>query len=128
MQPQKVDFVSIPTRDLDRAATFYGETIGLARDPLSISTWPEFTAGNVTLAVAVPEQIDMEFAPLPIGAIAIRVPDVADARTELEQHGVAFEGDTFDSGACHMAFFRDPDGNGLMLHHRYEPYHDGTMP
>ena len=128
MQAQKVDFVSIPTRDLDRAATFYGETIGLARDPLSNSTWPEFTAGNVTLAVAVPEQIDMEFAPLPFGAIAIRVPDVADARTELEQHGVAFEGDTFDSGACHMAFFRDPDGNGLMLHHRYEPYHDGTMP
>ena len=70
----------------------------------------------------------MEFAPLPPGAIAIRVPDVADTRTELEQHGVAFEGDTFDSGACHMAFFRDPDGNGLMLHHRYKPYHDGSTP
>lgn len=128
MQAQKVDFVSIPTRDLDRAATFYGETLGLERDPLSSSAWPEFTVGNVTLSVVVPEQIGLEFAPLPFGAIAIRVPDVADARSELEQQGIAFERDTFDSGACHMALFRDPDGNGLMLHHRYKPYHDGTTP
>jgi len=128
MQAQRVDFVSIPTRDVDRAATFYGQTLGLERDPLSNSAWPEFTAGNVTLAVVVSEQIGMEFAPLPTGAIAIRVPDVGDARTELEKEGIAFEGDTFDSGACHMAFFRDPDGNGLMLHHRYQPYHDGSLP
>jgi hypothetical protein len=26
-----------------------------------------------------------------------------------------------DSGVCHMAHFRDPDGNALMLHHRYAP-------
>lgn len=26
-----------------------------------------------------------------------------------------------DSGVCHMAFFRDPAGNALMLHHRYAP-------
>ena len=128
MQAQKVDFVSIPTRDLDRAATFYGETLGFERDSLSNSAWPEFTAGNVTLAVVVPDQIGMEFVPLPSGAIAIRVPDVADARTELEAQGVVFEGETFDSGACRMAFFRDPDGNGLMLHHRYKPYHDGSTP
>jgi len=128
MEAQKVDFVSIPPRDLDRAASFYGDTLGLERDPLSDSAWPEFTAGNVTLAVVVPEQIGMEFAPLPTGAIAIRVPDVSDARSELEQEGIAFEGETLDSGACHMAFFRDPDGNGLMLHHRYKPYHDGSTP
>ena len=35
--------------------------------------------------------------------------------------GVAFAGDTFDTGVCHMAFFADPDGNALMLHHRYAP-------
>lgn len=32
-----------------------------------------------------------------------------------------FAGETIDSGVCHMAFFADPDGNGLMLHHRYAP-------
>jgi len=120
MQPQKVDFVSIPTRDLDRAATFYGETLGFERDPLTSSAWPELTAGNVTLSVVVPEQIGLELAPLPFGAIAIRVPDVAEARTELEQQGIAFERDTLDSGACHMAFFHDPDGNLLMLHRRFD--------
>jgi hypothetical protein len=34
-------------------------------------------------------------------------------------------GDVLDSGVCHMAFFRDPDRNDLMLHHRYAPRSDG---
>jgi hypothetical protein len=25
-----------------------------------------------------------------------------------------------------VAFFEDPDGNALMLHHRYAPHADGT--
>jgi hypothetical protein len=29
--------------------------------------------------------------------------------------------DILDTGVCHMAFFRDPDGNALMLHRRYAP-------
>ena len=53
--------------------------------------------------------------------IALRVDDVAAARTELESRGVEFQGETIDSGVCHMAFFHDPDGNALMLHHRYAP-------
>jgi catechol 2,3-dioxygenase-like lactoylglutathione lyase family enzyme len=128
IQAQRVDFVAIPTRDRERAAHFYGETLGLERDARSSSTWPEFTAGNVTLAVVVPEEMGLEFESLPFGAIAIRVPDVHDARAKLEGEGVKFERDTFDSSVCHMAFFRDPDGNGLMLHHRYAPYADGSEP
>ena len=31
------------------------------------------------------------------------------------------QGDTLDTGVCHMALFADPDGNDLMLHHRYAP-------
>jgi catechol 2,3-dioxygenase-like lactoylglutathione lyase family enzyme len=125
---QRVDFVAIPVHEKDRAERFYGETLGLQRDPRSGASWPEFSAGNVTLSVVVPEEIGLEFAPLPFGAIAIRVPDVADARARLEHEGVEFERETFDSGVCHMAFFRDPDGNGLMLHHRYAPYADGSTP
>ena len=34
---------------------------------------------------------------------------------------MSFAADTLDSGVCHMAFFKDPDGNALMLHHRYAP-------
>jgi predicted enzyme related to lactoylglutathione lyase len=125
---QQVDFVSIPVRDADRAAQFYEETIGLKRDPLSNSDWPEYRLGNVTLSIVVPEQIGWELVTTPPGTVAIRVPDVAEARKKLEAAGVEFLGESFDSGVCHMAFFKDPDGNGLMLHHRYAPYHDGTLP
>ena len=53
--------------------------------------------------------------------IALHVDDVAQARATLNERGVTFAGDTFDTGVCHMAFFADPDGNALMLHHRYAP-------
>jgi predicted enzyme related to lactoylglutathione lyase len=125
---QRVDFVSIPVTDKDRAMVFYGETLGLERDPKSSASWPEYTLGNVTLSLVFPEEIGWPMVNTPPGALAIRVPDVADARAKLEGAGVEFTGDTFDSGVCHMAFFKDPDGNGLMLHHRYAPYSDGTTP
>jgi catechol 2,3-dioxygenase-like lactoylglutathione lyase family enzyme len=125
---ERVDFVSIPVRDKDRAAKFYGETLGLERNPLTGDAWPEFETGNVTLAVVVPEAMGLEFESLPFGSIAIRVPDVGEARAKLEAAGIEFERDNFDSGVCHMAFFRDSEGNGLMIHHRYAPYADGTTP
>ena len=46
---------------------------------------------------------------------------VEAARAELESRGVTFVPETMDSGVCHMAYFSDPDGNALMLHHRYAP-------
>ena len=125
---QRVDFVAIPTRDRDRTERFYGETLGLERNPNSTDTWVEFETGNLTLALVEPEKFGMEFAPLPFGAIAIRVPDVAEARKALVEAGVEITGDTWDSGVCNGVSFTDPDGNGLMIHHRYAPYPDGTMP
>ena len=53
---------------------------------------------------------------------ALRVPDVAEARRELEEKGVEFNGDVLDTGVCHMAFFADPDGNQIVLHRRYAPH------
>jgi catechol 2,3-dioxygenase-like lactoylglutathione lyase family enzyme len=125
---QRVDFVGIPTRDRDRAEQFYSETLGLEKNPNSTDTWVEFETGNVTFALVEPEKFGMEFAPLPFGAIAIRVPDVAAVRNALEQAGVEVKGETWDSGVCHGAAFSDPDGNGLLIHHRYAPYLDGTTP
>ena len=125
---QRVDFVAVPTRDRDRAEKFYAETLGLQKNPLSTETWVEFETGNVTLALVEPERFDMEFAPLPFGAIAIRVPDVEAARKALEDAGVEVKGETWDSGVCNGAAFTDPDGNGLLIHHRYAPYADGRTP
>jgi predicted enzyme related to lactoylglutathione lyase len=128
MQAERVDFIAVPTQDRERAVTFYEETLGLTRNPNSTDTWVEFELGDATLAIVTPEQAGVEFAPLPFGTIAIRVPDVEAAKAELEAAGVEFRGEIWDSGVCNGAVFKDPDGNGLLLHHRYAPYRDGTTP
>jgi predicted enzyme related to lactoylglutathione lyase len=116
-----VDFAPIPTRDLDAAVEFYGDKIGLPRSVyIKDRHYAEFETGNVTLSVYGPEAMGMEFHANG-NPIALHVDDVAAARTTLEGRGVSFSGETLDTGVCHMAFFADPDGNALMLHHRYAP-------
>lgn len=118
---RQVDFVGLPTRDLERAVRFYGETLGLSRSAYRPDRHhAEFETGNLTLNVLHAERMGLEHTPNR-NPIALRVDDVADARHRLEEQGVAFLGETFDTGVCHMAFFQDPDGNALMLHHRYAP-------
>jgi hypothetical protein len=80
----------------------------------------EFETGNLTLQLIEAEAIGLEFS-AGTNPIALHVDDVAAARAELESRGVSFSGETIDSGVCHMALFHDPDGNALMLHHRYAP-------
>jgi catechol 2,3-dioxygenase-like lactoylglutathione lyase family enzyme len=119
MDVETVDFVSVLTQDIPRAKRFYGETLGLPIETEGENDL-EFTLGQVTLDVFNPASVGQEFAPSPAG-IAIRVPDVAAARAELEAKGVQFDGEIVDTGVCHFAFFQDPDGNKLMLHRRYAP-------
>jgi extradiol dioxygenase family protein len=124
----RIDFVAIPTQDRDPIDRFYGDTLGLKRNPNSTDTWVEYETGNVTLALVQPEPIGQPFEPLPGGTIALRVPDVQAAKDELEAAGVAFPAGVIDSGVCHLAPFSDPAGNGLTLHRRYAPFNDGTLP
>ena len=77
----------------------------------------EYETGSLTIAVMQSDAFGLEFAPQS-HPIALHVDDVQSAREELESRGVQFA-DTIDSGVCHMAPFRDPDGNALMFHHRY---------
>jgi len=117
-----VDFVSVPTQDLARAVEFYGTTLGLRRSVhMPERNFAEFETGTVTLSVVDPERMGIgSFSPN-ANHIALHVEDVATARATLEERGVAFAGDTLDTTVCHMAIFADPDGNALMLHHRYAP-------
>ena len=86
---------------------------------------PEFQLGeNVSLYLIDPTNIGREFEGPHMASIALRVPDVEAAKQALEAKGVTFTGETFDTGVCHMALFRDPDGNALMLHRRYAPRED----
>jgi catechol 2,3-dioxygenase-like lactoylglutathione lyase family enzyme len=128
IEVERTDFVNIATQDLDRAKRFYGETLGLQRNPRSSDSWPEYETGNLALLLAAAEKTGVPFSPSN-NAIALRVRDVDEAKRQLEDAGVEFEfAETYDSGVCHMAFFRDPDGNALVLHRRYAPYLDGTTP
>jgi len=121
-------FVAVPVQERAPVEDFYGHMLGLERNPNSTETWVEFETSNVTLALVQPEQVGQPFEPLPGGTVAFRVPDVEEAKTQLESMGVEFPAGVIDSGVCHIAPFSDPAGNGLMLHRRYAPFADGTMP
>ena len=113
------DFVCMPTQDFETAERFYGDTLGLRRS----KRWGdmparEFETGSLTIAVMQMDAFGQSFAPH-LGPLALKVDDVHAAREELEAKGVSFAADTIDSGVCHMAIFKDPDGNVLMFHHRY---------
>jgi catechol 2,3-dioxygenase-like lactoylglutathione lyase family enzyme len=114
-----VDFAVIQTQDFDRAIDFYNGTLGLP-ELKRYGRMPgiEFQAGNLTVAILEIEKFGQPFN-VSKSPIMFQVDDVAAAREELEGKGVEFNGDTIDSGVCHQAFFDDPDGNLMGLHHRY---------
>jgi catechol 2,3-dioxygenase-like lactoylglutathione lyase family enzyme len=113
-----VDFVAVPSTDWRRSRAFYVDTLGLRPDATGQS---EFWAGQTCFGIYEPTSFGLEFAPQTTAHIALHVDDVETARAELEERGVEFHGETLDTGVCFMAFFSDPDGNNLMLHHRYAP-------
>ena len=118
MNVEHVDFVSVPVTDLERSTRWYAETLGLPQT--GHGAWPEFELGeNAFLYLLDPTNIGQRFEGPHTSPIALRVADVAEAKRSLEEKGVTFAGDVFDTGVCHMAQFSDPDGNRLMLHRRY---------
>lgn len=115
------DFITVATKDFDSAVDFYGRVLGLEES----KRWGqmpamEFETGNLTIAVLQSDAFGIEFQ-ANNHPIELRVEDFEAARSELEQRGVEFKGETLDSGVCHQAFFEDPDGNALAIHHRYAP-------
>ena len=125
---ERVDYVRVPVTDMEKATHFYGEVLGLERNPNSPDDdWVEYEVGNVTLVVMTPHTHDYEFAPLPPTTIALRVQDVAAAKAKLESAGLPVS-EMWDSGVCRGAGVSDPAGNRILLHHRYAPYADGSTP
>jgi catechol 2,3-dioxygenase-like lactoylglutathione lyase family enzyme len=116
-----VDFITVPTTDYDRAADFYGNTLGL---PFG-KRWGnmpagEFETGNLTIAVMQSDAFGLEFN-ANTHPIEFHVDDFEAAKGELESRGIEFQGEVIDSGVCYQTFFQDPDGNALAIHHRYAP-------
>lgn len=113
-----LDFVAVPSTDPDRTRAFYVDTLGLRPDDKANF---EFWAGETCFGIWEPDKMGGSFAPQKNAHIALHVDDMEATRADLEAKGIEFLGETFDTGVCHMAFFNDPDGNDIMLHHRYEP-------
>jgi catechol 2,3-dioxygenase-like lactoylglutathione lyase family enzyme len=120
------DFITVATQDYDRAAQFYGSVLGL---PLS-KRWGnmpagEFETGSLTIAILQSDAFGIDFQ-ANNHPIELHVDDFLGAKSELEARGVTFKGDVLDSGVCYQAFFEDPDGNALAIHHRYAPQDQGS--
>ncbi len=77
MNIERVDFVDVPSRDLERSIAFYRDVLELPQNPHEPT---EFEAGNVTLALWRPEDQGVEFSSGASHGIALRVADVAAAR------------------------------------------------
>jgi catechol 2,3-dioxygenase-like lactoylglutathione lyase family enzyme len=116
MRVEQVDFVSVPTRDSERALAWYRDVLGLSASEFSEG---EIETPNVTLSFWSPEDQGEEFMPNENG-IALRVADVEAAVEEARVSGAEVIG-IQDSGVCHMGFVKDPDGNVIILHRRYAP-------
>jgi catechol 2,3-dioxygenase-like lactoylglutathione lyase family enzyme len=115
------DFVTVSTKDFEKAVDFYGNVLGLPEG----KRWGdmpavEYETGNLTVAVMQSDAFGLEFH-ANTHPIEFHVDDFEAAKSELESRGVTFEGETLDSGVCYQAFFADPDGNALAIHHRYAP-------
>jgi predicted enzyme related to lactoylglutathione lyase len=121
LEIEGVDYIRIPATDIAASRRFYGEVLGLPPGPTDAGDWVEFQAGNVTLAVMTPETHGDEFQALTPSSFALRVPDVAAAKAQLEAAGVQVA-EMWDSGVCRGAGFFDPAGNRILLHHRYVPH------
>jgi predicted enzyme related to lactoylglutathione lyase len=115
-----VDFAVVFVDDYAAAVEFYRGVLGLEHLDYGKIPGGEFETGNLTLQVVEASAIGREFDPSG-HPIALHVEDVESARSELEEKGIEFSAETLDTGVCHMAPFKDPAGNALMLHHRYAP-------
>lgn len=113
-----LDFVAVPSTDAARSRAFYVETLGLRPDERGKF---EFWVGETCFGIWEPATLGFAFKPQNLAHLALHVEDIAAARAELEAKGVEFVGETLDTTVCHMALFKDPDGNDLMLHNRYAP-------
>ena len=116
-----VDFITLPTKDWKAAREFYEGTLGLEFG----KQWGdmpagEFETGSLTVAVMQVDAFGIDFSPHSL-PVEFHVDDFEAAKAELESRGVEFRGETIDSGVCFQAFFADPDGNSLAIHHRYAP-------
>lgn len=118
MSITKIQLLSIPVSDQDRARDFYVDVLGLelVRD---FQASPEMRWVQVRPKGAQTSMTLVNWFPgMPAGSLRGLVLETDDLDAEvarLRGRGVAFEGDVRDDPWGRSIVLRDPDGNGIVL-------------
>jgi glyoxylase I family protein len=124
----QIDHVSVVITDVARSRRFYGELLGLKEIPRPhtfdfVVVW--YDLGNQHLHLLLKDRADT----ISPRHFALRVTDVAAARTYFQSHGVPVQETTLIPGADRF-FIADPDGNRIEViqwHRPYDPRQDGIQ-
>lgn len=113
----RISQVAIPVADLDRSIQFYGGQMG-AHFVQQVYGLAFFDFGGVTLMLEGPDHGDE--SPPAKGTIYFDVDDIHATYEALRARGVQFDVPPLlqvkdDDVERWMAFYRDPDGNGLAI-------------
>lgn len=117
----------LPVLDIDRARRFYVEQLGLR-----VTSEASVPGQAIVLEGAQGSSIELDLRDRPTKAehtaVTFEVDDVKREVRELEGRGVRFEdydmpglhteGHIARVGGMEAAWFKDPDGNILCIHHR----------
>lgn len=116
-----VKFVSIPTRDQDRALAFYTETLGfklVTDQPFDdAQRWIELRIGTSDTRVVLFTTPEGPHPGDPFAG-ALACDNVRRTYGELRARGVEFEGEPEDQPWGTFAVMKDPDGNRFVLSSR----------
>ena len=113
----KLELVSVPVSDVDRAIAFYTDKVGFHLDQdhkLSdqlrfVQLTPVGSACSIAIGTGITDK-----APGSVGGLQLVVTDAAAAREELVERGVEVS-DLQDFPWGRFVFFSDPVGNGWAV-------------
>jgi catechol 2,3-dioxygenase-like lactoylglutathione lyase family enzyme len=113
----KLELVPLPTKDVDRAKSFYVDGVGFGVDHdvqpgngmRVVQLTPPGSACSIVIGIGISDPDDP-----PVRGLHLVVADIAAAREGLGQRGVEVS-DVVDMGGVKYAYFSDPDGNTWAL-------------
>jgi predicted enzyme related to lactoylglutathione lyase len=113
------DFIALQVRDLEKAAKFYEEVVGLARAPFSPPHAVVFDT-QPTFAVREPAPgIDLDAGPAGLGvALWLHDPEAVALHATVASAGAVIEQEPFEGPFGTTFVFRDVDGYLVTVHDR----------
>jgi len=111
----KSAIATVMVSDMDRAARFYREVLGLREKVRFGNEWAEYTTPDGFIIGLHPARPGTPLPPQGGISVGFGVDDIDAERARLEEQGVKFFGPTVDSPPVRLAFFADADGYPLYL-------------